>query len=236
MPGGTPEAYKHIEPIVQAVAAQVSQLMVPCWSSCCEDITNNNTDRGSLAVVRRRSVAAAHSSAWPFNVGSRYFRPHIFPRCGGAQLADRSCMLNVGCGGADSVVMAYSWSSSAMMCWAFKFAVVMLQVDDGPCVTYVGPGGAGNFVKMVHNGIEYGDMQLISEAYDVLRTVGGLTNEEMVEAFNEWNAVRHRQPALPAPSLSLVSLHAAHLEVVVGRSTCVAAMGRAVKCEPTTHG
>ena len=63
------------------------------------------------------------------------------------------------------------------------------QVNDGPCVTYVGPGGAGNFVKMVHNGIEYGDMQLISEAYDVLRTVGGLTNEEMVEAFNEWNAV-----------------------------------------------
>ena len=64
-----------------------------------------------------------------------------------------------------------------------------VQVNDGPCVTYVGPGGAGNFVKMVHNGIEYGDMQLISEAYDILRTVGGLTNEEMVEAFNEWNAV-----------------------------------------------
>ncbi|CAL5221728.1 g3976 [Coccomyxa viridis] len=65
---------------------------------------------------------------------------------------------------------------------------VAAQVNDGPCVTYVGPGGAGNFVKMVHNGIEYGDMQLISEAYDVLRTVGGLSNEEMVEAFNEWNA------------------------------------------------
>ncbi|BDA43118.1 6-phosphogluconate dehydrogenase, decarboxylating 1 [Coccomyxa sp. Obi] len=65
---------------------------------------------------------------------------------------------------------------------------VAAQVDDGPCVTYVGPGGAGNFVKMVHNGIEYGDMQLISEAYDVLKTVGGLTNEELVEAFNEWNS------------------------------------------------
>lgn len=51
-------------------------------------------------------------------------------------------------------------------------------------------GGAGNFVKMVHNGIEYGDMQLISEAYDVLKTVGGLTNDELVEAFNEWNSVR----------------------------------------------
>jgi 6-phosphogluconate dehydrogenase len=45
---------------------------------------------------------------------------------------------------------------------------VAAQVSDGPCVTYVGPGGAGNFVKMVHNGIEYGDMELIAEAYDVL--------------------------------------------------------------------
>ena len=58
---------------------------------------------------------------------------------------------------------------------------------DGACVTYVGPGGAGNFVKMVHNGIEYGDMQLISEAYDVLRVIGGLTNEELAAAFTEWN-------------------------------------------------
>jgi len=64
---------------------------------------------------------------------------------------------------------------------------VAAQVDDGPCVTYVGEGGAGNFVKMVHNGIEYGDMQLISEAYDVLKSVGGLTNEELHEAFTEWN-------------------------------------------------
>ena len=65
---------------------------------------------------------------------------------------------------------------------------VAAQVDDGPCTMYVGPGGAGNFVKMVHNGIEYGDMQLISEAYDVLKTVGGLTNEELAAAFTEWNA------------------------------------------------
>ena len=67
---------------------------------------------------------------------------------------------------------------------------VAAQVDDGPCVMYVGPGGAGNFVKMVHNGIEYGDMQLISEAYDVLRTVGGLTNDELADVFVEWNKVR----------------------------------------------
>ncbi|MQL87266.1 hypothetical protein Taro_019817 [Colocasia esculenta] len=64
---------------------------------------------------------------------------------------------------------------------------VAAQVDDGPCVTFVGPGGAGNFVKMVHNGIEYGDMQLISEAYDVLRTVGGLSNQELAEIFADWN-------------------------------------------------
>ena len=55
---------------------------------------------------------------------------------------------------------------------------------------YVGPGGAGNFVKMVHNGIEYGDMQLISEAYDVLRTVGGLDNDEIADVFVEWNKAR----------------------------------------------
>jgi len=61
------------------------------------------------------------------------------------------------------------------------------QVDDGPCVTYVGSGGSGNFVKMVHNGIEYGDMQLISEAYDVLKTLGGLTQEELTKVFTEWN-------------------------------------------------
>ena len=64
---------------------------------------------------------------------------------------------------------------------------VAAQTDDGACVTYIGPGGAGNFVKMVHNGIEYGDMQLISEAYDVLKTVGGLSNEELQAVFDGWN-------------------------------------------------
>jgi len=59
--------------------------------------------------------------------------------------------------------------------------------DSGPCVTYIGEGGSGNFVKMVHNGIEYGDMQLISEAYDVLKSVGKLSNEELHQVFSEWN-------------------------------------------------
>merc|ERR1711933_144360 len=64
---------------------------------------------------------------------------------------------------------------------------VAAQVDDGPCVTYIGEGGAGNFVKMAHNGIEYGDMQLIAEVYDVLKTLGGLTNDELEACFGDWN-------------------------------------------------
>ncbi|KAL2542809.1 6-phosphogluconate dehydrogenase [Abeliophyllum distichum] len=59
--------------------------------------------------------------------------------------------------------------------------------DSGPCVTYIGKGGSGNFVKMVHNGIEYGDMQLIAEAYDVLKSVGKLSNDELQQVFLEWN-------------------------------------------------
>ena len=60
--------------------------------------------------------------------------------------------------------------------------------DDGPCVTYCGTKGAGHFVKMVHNGIEYGDMQLIAEAYDLMKTVGGLNNSQLKDVFTEWNA------------------------------------------------
>ncbi|KAK4534854.1 hypothetical protein CDCA_CDCA03G0879 [Cyanidium caldarium] len=57
----------------------------------------------------------------------------------------------------------------------------------GACVTYIGPGGAGNYVKMVHNGIEYGDMQLVGEAYDLLKTLGGLSNSQLQQVFAEWN-------------------------------------------------
>lgn len=64
---------------------------------------------------------------------------------------------------------------------------IAAQVEDGPCVTYIGPGGAGHYVKMVHNGIEYGDMQLIAEAYDLLKNALGLSNEELHEVFAEWN-------------------------------------------------
>jgi len=56
-----------------------------------------------------------------------------------------------------------------------------------PCTTYIGPGGSGHFVKMVHNGIEYGDMQMICEAYHLLREMGGLSPKECAEVFREWN-------------------------------------------------
>lgn len=57
----------------------------------------------------------------------------------------------------------------------------------GKCVSYVGPGGTGHFVKTVHNGIEYGVMQLIAEAYHLLRDVGGLSNAELADLFGEWS-------------------------------------------------
>merc|ERR1740139_988739 len=61
------------------------------------------------------------------------------------------------------------------------------QVNDGACTGYVGPIGSGNYVKMVHNGIEYGDMQLICEVYDLMKMIGGMTNLEMSDVFKAWN-------------------------------------------------
>ncbi|AEG44503.1 NADP-dependent phosphogluconate dehydrogenase [Isoptericola variabilis] len=65
---------------------------------------------------------------------------------------------------------------------------ISAKVDGTPCCTYVGPDGAGHFVKMVHNGIEYADMQLIAEAYDLLRQGLGASAAEIGEIFEEWNA------------------------------------------------
>src|SRR5688572_11636722 len=64
---------------------------------------------------------------------------------------------------------------------------IAAKTDSGPCVTHVGPDGAGHFVKMVHNGIEYGDMQLIAEAYELLRRGAGLSADELASIFDEWN-------------------------------------------------
>jgi len=68
------------------------------------------------------------------------------------------------------------------------FQAICAKVEDGsPCCDYVGEAGSGHFVKMVHNGIEYGDMQLISEAYYILKNYLHLNNEEMANVFDEWN-------------------------------------------------
>ena len=67
------------------------------------------------------------------------------------------------------------------------FEAISAKVGGEPCVAYIGPRGAGHYVKMVHNGIEYGDMQLIAEAYDVLHRGLGLTAQELHQAFADWN-------------------------------------------------
>ena len=68
------------------------------------------------------------------------------------------------------------------------FQAIAAKVEDGtPCCDWVGEGGAGHYVKMVHNGIEYGDMQLICEAYNLMKTGLGLTPDQMHEVFAEWN-------------------------------------------------
>ncbi|HOU14842.1 MAG TPA: decarboxylating NADP(+)-dependent phosphogluconate dehydrogenase [Anaerolineae bacterium] len=76
--------------------------------------------------------------------------------------------------------------------WPFVkpiFQAVSAKVDDGsPCCDWVGENGAGHYVKMTHNGIEYGDMQLICEAYQLMKEGLGMSNEEMHQVFAEWNA------------------------------------------------
>jgi 6-phosphogluconate dehydrogenase len=67
------------------------------------------------------------------------------------------------------------------------FESIAAKVDGEPCVIHIGPGGAGHYVKMVHNGIEYGDMQLICEAYLLLKEAAGLSNDELYDVFADWN-------------------------------------------------
>ena len=67
------------------------------------------------------------------------------------------------------------------------FTAISAKVDGEPCVTYIGPRGAGHYVKTIHNGIEYGDMQLIAEAYDILHRALNLSNMELADIFGEWN-------------------------------------------------
>ena len=67
------------------------------------------------------------------------------------------------------------------------FEAIAAKVDGEPCVTYIGPRGAGHYVKMVHNGIEYGDIQLISETYDILHRGYGMGNDQLHQVFSQWN-------------------------------------------------
>ncbi|WP_066369896.1 NADP-dependent phosphogluconate dehydrogenase [Neobacillus fumarioli] len=64
---------------------------------------------------------------------------------------------------------------------------ISAKVNGEPCCTYIGPNGAGHYVKMVHNGIEYGDMQLICESYHLMKSLLGLSTDELHEVFQEWN-------------------------------------------------
>jgi 6-phosphogluconate dehydrogenase len=67
------------------------------------------------------------------------------------------------------------------------FQAISAKAGTEPCCDWVGQGGAGHYVKMVHNGIEYGDMQLICEAYNLMKSILGMTNDEMAAVFTEWN-------------------------------------------------
>lgn len=67
------------------------------------------------------------------------------------------------------------------------FEAIAAQVNNEPCVAYMGPGSAGHYVKMVHNGIEYGLMQLIAESYDLMKSGLGLSNRELAEVYDRWN-------------------------------------------------
>src|SRR6266705_4614973 len=69
------------------------------------------------------------------------------------------------------------------------FRKIAAQVDGEPCCRYMGPDGAGHYVKMVHNGIEYGDMQLICEAYAIMKNVLGMDASELADICAEWNKV-----------------------------------------------
>ena len=78
-------------------------------------------------------------------------------------------------------------SKESWECIKPVFEAIAAKSDSGPCVTHVGPDGAGHYVKMVHNGIEYGDMELIAEAYEMLRRGLGANAEELAAIFDQWN-------------------------------------------------
>ena len=78
-------------------------------------------------------------------------------------------------------------TSSAYDAIESMVSLMAAQVEDGPCVTYIGPGGAGHFVKTVHNGIEYGIEQILAEAYDLMKRGAGLNGDAMADVLGIWN-------------------------------------------------
>src|SRR5262245_33576154 len=98
------------------------------------------------------------------------------------------------------------------------FKAIAARYEGEPCVTYVGPDGAGHYVKTVHNGIEYADMQLIAEAYDLLHTGLGMGDTELADVFERWNqgdldsfliettakVLRHPDPATGRPLVEVI--------------------------------
>ncbi|MDT3398212.1 NADP-dependent phosphogluconate dehydrogenase [Streptomyces sp. B1866] len=99
---------------------------------------------------------------------------------------------------------------------------ISAKVDGVPCCTHIGPDGAGHFVKMVHNGIEYADMQLIAEAYDLLRRVAGLPPGEAAEVFRAWNGGR-----LESYLIEITAEVLAHTDPVTGGPFVDAVLDRA---------
>ncbi|GAA4149376.1 NADP-dependent phosphogluconate dehydrogenase [Actinomadura keratinilytica] len=89
---------------------------------------------------------------------------------------------------------------------------IAAKVDGTPCCVHVGPDGAGHFVKMVHNGIEYADMQLIAESYDLLRHAAGLSPAEIAEVFRTWNTGR-----LESYLIEITAEVLAHTDAATGR-------------------
>lgn len=129
--------------------------------------------------------------------------------------------LFIGCGvsgGAEGALWGPSMMPGGMIeGWPLVkniFRTISAKAPDGtPCCTWIGPGGSGHYVKMVHNGIEYGDMQLIAEAYYILKQLFGFSNAEMAKVFTEWN--KHQL------SSYLIEITSEVLEFKEGNGVCL---------------
>ena len=129
--------------------------------------------------------------------------------------------LFIGCGvsgGAEGALWGPSMMPGGMIeGWPLVkniFRTISAKAPDGtPCCTWIGPGGSGHYVKMVHNGIEYGDMQLIAEAYYILKQLFGFSNAEMAKVFTEWN--KHQL------SSYLIEITSKVLEFKEGNGVCL---------------